>query len=84
MNEACITPDQRYFVTGAFSLTTMLFASAVYFNKTIYTDNFGDPHDLYQKVLDKKWTYDELIRLSRAVYQDLNGNNEIDDGDLLG
>lgn len=84
MNEACITPDQRYFVTGAFSLTTMLFASAVYFNKTIYTDNFGDPHDLYQKVLDKKWTYDELIRLSRAVYKDLNGNNEIDDGDLLG
>lgn len=84
MNEVCITPDQRFFVTGAFSLTTMLGASAVYFNKTIYTDNFGDPHELYQKVLDKKWTYDELIRLSRSAYKDLNGNNEIDDGDLMG
>lgn len=84
MNEACITPDQRYFVTGAFSLTTMLFASAMYFNKTIYNDNFGDPRELYQKVLDKNWTYDELIRLSRGAYKDLNGNNEVDDGDLMG
>lgn len=82
MNEACITPDQRYFVTGAFSLTTMLFASAMYFNKTIYDDHFDD--NLYQKVFDKTWTYDELIRISRAVYTDLNGNGESDDGDLMG
>jgi hypothetical protein len=82
MNEACITPDQRYFVTGAFSLTTMLFASAMYFNKTIYDDHFDD--NLYQKVFDKTWTYDELIRISRTVYTDLNGNGEPDDGDLMG
>lgn len=82
MNEACITPDQRYFVTGAFSLTTMLFASAMYFNKTIYDDHFDD--SLYQKVFDKTWTYDELIRISRTVYTDLNSNGEPDDGDLMG
>jgi ABC-type sugar transport system, periplasmic component len=84
MDEACITPAQRYFVTGAFSLTTMLFASAMFFNKTIYEDHFGNSDELYQKALDKTWTYDELIHLSRAVYTDINGDGEADDGDLMG
>lgn len=40
--------------------------------------------DLYQTVLDGKWTIDTLIDLSKDMYQDINGDGKTDEGDSYG
>ncbi|MHB1150757.1 MAG: hypothetical protein ACYCWE_10720 [Eubacteriales bacterium] len=84
MYEGSIDTSKRYFVTGDFALTTLFGASAVYFNKNIYTDVLGDVNDIYQTVLDGKWTADVMMDLCRRIYSDINGSGTSDEDDLLG
>jgi hypothetical protein len=84
MNEASIDTSKRYFVTGDFALTTLLGASAAYFNKDIYRNVFGDEAELYQTVLDGRWTADHMMDLCRRVYSDINGSGTADRDDLFG
>lgn len=84
MYEGSIDTSGRYFVTGDFALTTLFGASAVYFNKDIYTNTLGDVNDLYQTVLDGKWTADVMMDLCRSVYSDVNGSGAADEDDLFG
>ena len=46
---------------------------------SIYPDD-----DLYQLVRDGGWTLEAMNGYAKDVYQDLNGNNEMDDGDQYG
>ena len=84
MDGGAISTDKRYFLTGAFSVSTLEGASCTVFNKKIYNNYFETYNDLYDLVDEHKWTYDKFIELSRSVYQDLNGNGEADAGDLYG
>ena len=40
--------------------------------------------NLYETVLDGKWTIDTLIDLSKDMYQDINGDGKADEGDSYG
>ena len=40
--------------------------------------------DIYQLVLDKKWTLDELAAITSDMYQDLNGDSKTDLDDFYG
>ena len=40
----------------------------------MYSDNFGNPDDMYQLVLDGKWTMDEINSMVKATYKDLDGD----------
>ena len=84
MYEGSIDTSKRYFVTGDFALTTLFGASAVYFNKDIYTNILGDVNDLYNSVLDGKWTADVMMDICRRVYTDINGSGSADEEDLFG
>ena len=84
MNGSAISTDKRYFLTGAFSVSTLEGASCTIFNKKIYNNFFESYTELYDMVDNHTWTYDKFIALSRDVYQDLNGNGEADAGDLYG
>lgn len=84
MDGGAISTDKRYFLTGAFSVSTLEGASCTVFNKKIYNNHFESYTELYDMVDKHKWTYDKFIELSRDVYQDLNGNGEADAGDLYG
>ena len=52
------------------------------YNKT-KAEQYSLP-DLYEMVNGGKWTYDELIALSAALYTDLNGDSSRDDDDFYG
>ncbi|MBR5870632.1 MAG: hypothetical protein IKZ09_06310, partial [Clostridia bacterium] len=54
----------------------------VYYNKTLGA-NYDLP-DMYEIVNDGGFTIDYLIGTTKELYEDLNGNNEIDNGDLFG
>lgn len=84
MDGGAISTDKRYFLTGAFSVSTLEGASCTIFNKKIYNNFFESYTELYDMVDAHTWTYDKFIELSRNVYQDLNGNGEADDADLYG
>lgn len=84
MNEGSIDTAKRYFITGDFNVTALFGASAIYFNKSLYTNYFGDVNTIYQTVLDGKWTHEELMKYSREIYTDANGNGEVDENDIFG
>ncbi|MBE6612466.1 MAG: hypothetical protein E7632_08235 [Ruminococcaceae bacterium] len=76
--------SERFMLAGDISTTPLRNISAMYVNKRIFSDNFGDVDNLYQTILDGNWTHDALRKYVSDVYQDLNNNGLTDDGDLLG
>nr|MCR5263342.1 extracellular solute-binding protein [Clostridiales bacterium] len=84
MNRGSITPDHKFFLTGAFSVTTLEGASCAVVNKTMFDSYFGDYNELYDMVEAGGWTYDKFTEYCAAVYKDLNGNSEKDMEDQFG
>ncbi len=84
MNELSVNENVRYFLIGDFLLYNLMSTGAIYFNKEIYTNKFGDPNDLYKLVLDGSWTLDKLGEYVKAAYEDINGNTKEDADDLYG
>ncbi len=84
MEESAIDNSRRYFLNGDICLTVMLYASAMYFNKPLFIDNFGDVNALYTAVTDGTWTYDVFADYCQKVYNDTNGNGQVDDNDIMG
>jgi disulfide oxidoreductase YuzD len=84
MEESQLDNSKRFFLDGDICLTVFFGASALYYNKPVFIDYFGDTNQLYDSVLDGSWTYDKFADYCRQVYTDTNGNGEADDGDIMG
>jgi len=71
-----------YFVTGDISPSVLGFMNCIFYNKNIAADyNFTGLYDL---VFSGQWTFDKYAAMAKQVYQDLNGNSEVDKEDLFG
>lgn len=84
INEATVGNDRLYFLAGDITLAFMRNQSCAYYNKSLYQNLFGDPAEMYNTVLDGKWTMDKLYELSDASYSDLNGDTKSDKEDQFG
>jgi len=84
MSELSVGNAYRYFLMGDYNMDAMRLTRSVFFNKTLYADQKGDADQMYQEVLDGKWTIDRMIELSREFSVDLNSNNQTDADDQLG
>ena len=74
--------NQLYFMCNTISYHMMGATRVMYFNKNIFNDmNQQLP---YGYVQDGSWTLEKMNSITKTAYQDLNGNNEIDDGDMFG
>ena len=71
-----------FFVDGDFSNISEETAKVLYFNKTLLGGEQA-AKDLYRKVRENKWTYDELVSLAIAAYKD-DGDGMHDDNDTYG
>ena len=65
-----------YLVCGDISLGLIRYLHCTYFNKRIAQDL--DLPDLYDLVLNGKWTVDAIETLSKGLYSDLNNNGASD------
>jgi len=81
-NEAFTIGDSRYVAVGDLSITTLMFTYVYYYNRAIAL-NHNLPN-LYDIVKDGKWTIDKVIELTNTMYQDTNGNGNVDQTDTFG
>ena len=81
-NEAFSIAGNQFVAVGDLSVTTLLLSYAVYFNQRI-AEEYKFPN-LYETVLDGKWTIDEMLSLSKDMYQDLNNDGQLDENDAYG
>lgn len=66
---------KQYFTTGVTSVCHLYVPQSVLFNKELAT-NYGLPN-LYEVVLDGKWTLDNMNSYMADVTSDLNGDGEL-------
>lgn len=76
--------DSIYYVCGDIITTVDDYMYATIFNKEMYKQYVKDDTDVYQLVNDGKWTLDQLLRLSKLVSEDLNGDDKLDGNDKFG
>lgn len=85
--EAAELGGNLYIASGSVARSLSQSIWAIYFNKTL-TENYSSENpelaDVYSLVESGKWTFDKLTELSTSIYNDLNGNSEIDEEDLYG
>lgn len=84
MEEGAIDLSKRFYLSGDIAMTTMFGASAIYYNKEIFENYYGDNSVLYTSVKDGLWTHDRFMDYCRGVYTDLDGNSEPNDEDRFG
>ena len=81
--EASAIEGTNYFALGALSLSAIYSLSCVYFNPTMLEET-NPGTDLYQIVLDGKWTWDKMTELASNANSDLDGNSVMDVNDRFG
>ena len=75
-----------FFAGGSLTLTEVTGGTCLFFNRDLFNERFPDERDatLYQLVRDGKWTADKLAAYIAEVWDDVNSNGVIDDGDIVG
>lgn len=84
MDALSLSTDYRFFLVGDYNTGSISFIRALFVNKDLYSDLYGDPNELYEDVLAGTWTLDHLNTLVAGAYSDLDGNGECDTTDQLG
>ena len=84
MDELALGSDYRYIMVSDFNTQAISYLRTNFFNKKLYEDLYGNPNDLYQKVLDGKWMIDDMQAMIKGAYKDLNGDGVADTTDQLG
>ena len=74
--------DRLFFTTGDISTADNDATCTVLFNKVV-AENYDLP-DIYQLVLDGKWTLEKFYSLCSDVSKDLNGDGKYDETDQYG
>lgn len=57
---------------------------AVFFNRNLCEQYGIMPDDVYSMVFEGKWTLDQMIAMTKDIYQDKDGNGIADENDVYG
>jgi len=80
-----IGEKHRYLLSGDYSIGHLNQYGAIFYNKNMYENYYGDPDGLYDIVLDGKWTLDKMYEVTSEIAKDLNGDGKIEwDKDEVG
>lgn len=81
-NDSLSIGGKYYFTMGELNIMDNDATYVMMFNKDVANDYGID--DLYESVLDNKWTFDKLYSVIQTVSEDLDGNGIYDDNDRFG
>ena len=77
--------NARYWLSGGFFIPLLSFVYCTYVNKTLYDKNFLETYgDIYDLAYEGKWTIDKMAEMSSTIYSDVNTNDKLDAGDIVG
>jgi len=68
-------------MTGDITTATHMFTHLLMYNKQLAAD-YGFPN-FYNIVREGKWTFDAFNEITKNIYNDLNGNGKVDEGDFF-
>ncbi len=84
IDELAVGTGKRFFLFGDITLMMFKSAGAMYVNKKLLENQFMKLDELYNLVLEGKWTMDKFYEMTSQAYIDKNGNGQSDDGDQIG
>lgn len=84
MNDLKVLDDRMFIMAGDYFTDVLASCHALFYNKSIINDFYGNGEYVYDLVLDGKWTMDAMIDMITTCYQDLNGDGSVNEGDQLG
>ena len=83
-NDGATINNRLYAICSDLSYTSMTFTHTFFANLDLL-DQYGcQREDLYNMVLEGKWTIDAFISMISEMYQDTNGDGKADKDDLYG
>ncbi|MCL2814320.1 MAG: hypothetical protein FWD23_06950 [Oscillospiraceae bacterium] len=82
INDEMTVNNKIYLATGDVSVILWESIYALMFNKNMLRD-YNVPN-LYQSVKSGRWTLEELIKVTKDITQDIDGNGKYDKNDLYG
>lgn len=84
MDDLQLIDGMEFVLMSDFFMDIIQSCHALYYNKDMCGDMFGDPNLIYNYVLDGTWTYDVMTELVNNVCVDLNGDSKINSKDQFG
>lgn len=75
--------EHMYGASGDFVISQIATVLGLLYNKGMYTA-LGYEENIYDLVRDHEWTFEKLNSMVTDVYQDLNNNWYVDEGDRFG
>ena len=83
-NDGATINNRLYAICSDLSYTSMTFTHTIFANLDLLNQYGHMREDLYNLVLEGKWTIDQFISMIGEMYQDTNGNGKSDTADLYG
>ncbi len=83
LNDEMTVLGQLYFISGDITLSMYQYSSMLYANMAL-VDEHGIEDNLYDLVMEGKWTIDKLQELVNMTSVDLNGDGTINQNDRFG
>lgn len=72
----------RYFLAGPIEITYIGNTISILGNKKLWNDMYSA--NIHDMVREGRWTLDLLNKYTTEVYSDINGDGNVDEGDILG
>jgi len=82
-NNLITLSGKQYMCAGELAQTMISGTYVTFFNKKLWAEHWGDDN-LYELVHDGGWTLERMKTYMDSMYQDLNGNGQVDENDLFG
>lgn len=84
--DACTIGGTLFFLGGDLTVSETAGTHNLWFCKDLFNEKFPDEtfENLYTLVDEGKWTIDKMTDYVSQVYDDVNANQTIDDGDTMG
>ena len=84
MRDISMNYSYQFMLAGDFFIDVLRSSHVLLFNKSLYTDLYGDGNEIYEIVLNGDWTYDRFVTICDETFADLNGNGQNDPDDRYG
>ncbi|MCL2517343.1 MAG: hypothetical protein FWF15_02150 [Oscillospiraceae bacterium] len=82
MEDIAIGKEKSFILAGDYFIDMLRNCHALFLNKSMLEDQIkGGSDELYQKILDGKWTFEEFAALTKAFLKDLDGDGVIKNAD---